>query len=104
MNDALGGEPFHHPPGGQLVVLGAGKQAGDGFEGFDEAGEVSEVIEGPGLGERERFGVVATAQLDEGRRRDGAFEVQVEFGLGEAADKRRDVVHEDSLAAGFQHL
>ena len=49
VDDALRGEMLHHAPGGELVVFGADEQAGDGFEGFDEAGEISELIEGFGF-------------------------------------------------------
>ena len=40
-----------------------------------------------------RRGVVALAEFDEGCGRDGALEMEMEFGLGESANERRDVVH-----------
>ena len=50
MDDALRGELLHHAPGCELVVFGACEPAGDGFEGFNEAGEISEAIERFGFG------------------------------------------------------
>ena len=65
----------------------------DGLEGVDEAGEIAESVEGFGLGECERLGIVAGAQLDQRGGHDGAFEVQMQLGLGQAADEGLDVVH-----------
>ena len=93
VDDALRGEVLDHAPGGEFVVVGADEPARNGFEGLDEAGEVSELIEGFGLGERDGAGVVAPAQLDECFRRDGALEMQMQLGLGEPADERLHVVH-----------
>ncbi len=93
MNDALPGQPLSHAPGGQLVVGGGHQAVGDGLEGFEKAGEIGELIERFGLGKGQRLAVVALAQLGERSRRDGAFEVQVQFGLGQAADECRNVVH-----------
>ena len=50
MNHALRGEALHHAPGGEFVVLGVDELAGDGLEGFDEAGEIGELVEGFGFG------------------------------------------------------
>ena len=49
VDDALGGELLHHAPGGELVVFGVGEAAGDGLEGLNEAGEVSETVERLGV-------------------------------------------------------
>src|ERR1035441_689733 len=86
VDDTLSGESFHHAPGGQLIVIWTGKEAGDGFERLDKAGEVSELVELLGRGERDRLRVVASAQFHERGGRDGPFEVQMEFSLGEAAN------------------
>ena len=87
MDDALLGEVLHHAPGGQLVVVGGDEQPGDGLEGVKEAGEIGEAVEGFGFREGERGGVVAGAELDQGGGKDGAFEMKVQLGLGEAADE-----------------
>ena len=63
VNDALLGQSLHHAPGGQLVVLGAGEQACDGFKGVDEAGEIGELVKRFGFRQRDGLGVVARAQL-----------------------------------------
>ena len=42
----LFGEVLAHAPGDELVVVGVDELTGDGFEGFDEAGEVGELIDG----------------------------------------------------------
>jgi hypothetical protein len=41
--------------------------------------------------------VVARAELNEGRREDGAFEVKVQLGLGKTADEGLNFVHWISL-------
>ena len=84
---------LHHAPGGQFVVLGAGEQPGDGLESLDESGEVGEAVERLGLGQRERMNIVAGAQLHQRRRKDGAFEVQMQLRLGQAADEVANGLH-----------
>ncbi len=88
MDDALRGEMLHHAPGDEFVIFGIDEAAGDGLEGLDEAGEVGELVDGFGFGKGERLGVVARAQLDERGGQDGAFEMEMKLGLGEAADER----------------
>ena len=53
---------------------------------MQEAGEVGVDVDGAGFGEGEGRGVVAVGELDEGFGGDGAFEVQMELGFGEAAE------------------
>jgi hypothetical protein len=96
VHDALGFEVLHHAPGGQLVVIRADQQAGNGLEGLEEAGEIVEAVEGFGLREGDGAGVVAGAELDQRGGQDGAFEVQVQLGLGKTADEGFDCGH------GFQ--
>ena len=60
------------------------------------------MVERLGLGQREGRGVVARAELDQRGGQDGAFEVQMQLGLGEAADERGNIVHEFSLKGAFQ--
>ena len=93
---------MHHAPGSELVVLGVDEAAGDGFEGLDEAGEVVELVERLGLGQGDGVGIMARAQLDQRRGRDGAFEMQMQFSLGQAADERGDIVHLTSLRGESQ--
>jgi hypothetical protein len=84
--DALGGEIAEHVVGNEFVVRGGAKALGDGFEAEEEAGEVVVGIDAAGFGEGEGSGVVAEGELDEGFGGDGAFEVEVELGFGEAAE------------------
>ena len=84
--DALEGEIANHVEGDELVVGGGVQTLGDALEAHEEAGEVGVMVElACGLG-CERHGVVAMAELDEGLWRDGAFEMQMELGLGEIAE------------------
>lgn len=87
MNDALAGEALGHAPGDQLVILRGLEVLGDGFEGEQEAGEVGVVVKGAGLIEGERGSVVASAEFDEGFRRDGSLEMKVQLGFGKTADE-----------------
>ncbi len=84
--DALGGEVAEHVVGDELVVGGGVEAGGDGFEAEEEAGEVVVGVDGAGFGEGEGGGVVAEGELDEGFGGDGAFEVEMELGFGEAAE------------------
>ena len=89
---------LHHAPGDELVVFGVAETAGDGFEGLDEFREVCEAVDGFGVVERERVRVVASAELDQSCRRDGALKVKVELRLGQAANEVPDRGHNSSLA------
>ena len=97
VDDALLGEMLHHAPGSEFVVPSVHQLAGDSLEGLDEAGEVSELVEGFSVRLRDRGCVVALAQLNERGWGDGAFEVKMQLGLGKAADERLDIVHILSL-------
>ena len=98
VDHALLGEVLHHAPRCEFVVFGVHELAGDGLEGFDEAGEISELVEGFGFAQGDGLGVVALAELDERGGRDGAFEMEMKLGLGQAADEGLDIVHVQSLA------
>ena len=98
VDDALLGEVLHHAPCGELVIFGVPEAAGDGLEGLNELGEIGEAVEGFGFGEGEGAGVVAGAELDQRGGQDGAFEVQMQLGLGQAADEIADFSHSFSLA------
>ena len=89
MDNALAGKALEHAPCDQFVVFGSSQVLGHRFEGHEEAGEVGVAIESPGLGEVEGRGIVACAELDEGFWSNGAFQVEMEFGFGEAANERR---------------
>ena len=97
VDHALAGEMLHHAPGGQFVVFRVDQQAGDGLEGIEKAGEVGELVERLGLGEGERARVVAGAEFDQRRGQNRALEVQMQLGLGQAADEFLDVGHAPSL-------
>src|SRR6266567_3610785 len=56
------------------------------------------MIQGLGLLQCERPGVVTVAELNECGWGNGAFEMKMEFGLGQAADKPLDFGHGSSLA------
>ena len=86
-------EVLAHAPRDEFVVVGMDELTGHGFEGFDEACEISELVDGFRIGEGDRRGVVALAEFDEGRGRDGALKVEVEFGFGKSANERCNVVH-----------
>ena len=86
VTDALGGEVAEHVVGDELVVGRGVEAGGDGFEAEQEAGEVVVGVDGAGVGEGEGRGVVAVGELDEGFGGDGAFEVEMELGFGEAAE------------------
>src|ERR1017187_4613097 len=87
MDNALRGELLHHVPGNKFVVLGSDEAAGDGFEALNEAGEIVEAVVGLGLGQSHGMGVMARTQLHEQGGRDGALEMKMQLGLGEAADE-----------------
>jgi len=53
MDHALLGQALDHAPGGELVVFRADQAAGDGLECVNEAGEVSELVERFGFGQRD---------------------------------------------------
>lgn len=91
VDDALVGEVADHVVGNQLEVVGGLEALGDGLEGHEEVGEVVVDVEGAGRIEGERSGVVALAQLYEGLGQDGAFEVEVQLGFGQAAEPGGDV-------------
>ena len=91
VDDALGGEGADHLVGDEGVVLGGAEAGGHGLVGVEEAEEVLIGIEGARIGEGEGCGVVALGEGDEGFGRGGAFEVEVELGLGEAAEPGADV-------------
>jgi len=84
--NALGGEVAEHVVGDGLIV-GRGVEAlGDGLEAHEKAGEVGVVVDVARVGEGERRGVIAEGEFDEGFGGDGAFEVEMEFGFGKAAE------------------
>jgi hypothetical protein len=87
VDHSLGGEMLHHAPGSQFVVFRPDQLRCDGFKGFQEAGEVIELVKCYGLGERERAGVVPGAEFNKRRGQDCSFEVQVQLGLGQTADE-----------------
>ena len=95
--DALFSEMLGHAPCGELIVFGSDESLRDGFEGEQEAGEVGEVIEGFGVRQSDGSGIVTLAEFNERSGRDGAFEMEMEFRLGEAANKGADVGHTLSL-------
>jgi hypothetical protein len=97
VNHALRCELLDHAPGEEFVVVGVDEPLADGLEGVKEAGEISEFVEVFGLGKGERLGIVAGAQLDQRGGHDGAFEVQVQLGLGEAVDEDGNIGHSSSL-------
>jgi hypothetical protein len=84
--DALSGEVAEHVVGDELVVGGGVEALGDGLEAHEEAGEVVVGVDGAGVGEGEGGGVVAEGELDEGLGGDGAFEMEMELGFGQAAE------------------
>ena len=43
------------------------------------------------------MGIVARTEFEERSRRNGPFEMQVQFGFGQAADERLNVIHLSSL-------
>jgi hypothetical protein len=86
VDDALGGQPFEHAPSRQFVILGGLKVLGDGLEGHQETGKVGVLKQSASLSHVKWSRVVAFAQLDQRLRSDGALEVQVQFGFGQAAD------------------
>ena len=111
VDHALRGEMLDHAPGGQLVVFGADQAVGHGLEGIEEAGEVCESVECLGLGQRKRVCPphhggqarrMAGAQLHQSRRQDGAFKMQMQLGLGEAADEGFDFRHRLSLMCAIR--
>ena len=97
MDDALRGELLHHVPGDDLIVFRVAEAAGDGLEGLNEFSEIGETIERLGVVLREWNGVVTGAELDQCGGRDGAFEMQMQLGLGQAADEGLDRGHNFSL-------
>jgi hypothetical protein len=84
--NALGGEVAEHVVGDGLVVGGGVEALGDGLEAHEEAGEVRVAVDGAGCGKGEGCGVVAEGELEESFGRDGAFEMEMELGFGEAAE------------------
>ena len=66
---------------------------GYGFECLQKAGEVCEAIKLFGFSKRQRLGVVARAQFHQRGGQNGAFEVQMQLGFGQTADKILDFHH-----------
>jgi len=75
VHHSLFGQTLHHAPRRQLVVFRMSELPGHGFEGFDETGEVRELVEGSGFIQSHGFGVVSLAEFDKGGREDRALEV-----------------------------
>jgi len=100
---SLGGKLFDEAVGDELKVLGIAQALGDRLEGQEEAGEIRVVVERGSLGHGERKvrvglrlvavtgprkrRVVLLAELAESQRIDGAFKMEMEFGLGQAGDE-----------------
>ena len=97
MNHALLGQVLHHAPGGQFVVVGANQQTGDGLECLQKLAEVIETIERLSLGQGQRAGVVAGAQLRQRRGQNRSLQVQMQLGLGQPANVFLDFGHASSL-------
>ena len=91
MHHTLRGEGADHVVGDQLVVFGGAEAGGHGFVGFHEALEVLVGVEGAGLDEGERGGVVALAEGDQGFGVGGPLEVEVQLDLGQAAEPGGDI-------------
>ncbi len=100
--DALGGEVAEHVVGDGLVVGGGVEALGDGLEAHEEAGEVGVGVDLAGGFEGERGGVVAERKLDERLGSNGAFEMQVELSLGEAAEPEFGVDGCEGFRAGHR--
>ena len=99
---AFGGELFDKAIGDELEVLGIAQALGDRLKGDEEAGEILVIVERGGLGDGKgtmRVGqgliaiagpwkrrVMLLAELAEGQRIDRAFEMEVEFGLGQTSE------------------
>ena len=63
VHHALRGQLLHHAPGDEFVVVGIVELPRDGLECLNEPGEISELVECFGFGQRDRLRVVACAQL-----------------------------------------
>ena len=92
----------HHAIGDELIIVGCAQPLGDGFEGQQESGEVFVLVQrasfffgedasavgdvGIAIVRRGKRRGMAAAQLGQRCRIDGAFEMQMQLGLGEGKD------------------
>jgi hypothetical protein len=76
-------QAFHQAINNQLIIFGRAQMAGDIFEGKKESRKVGELVELLDFGERRAFHAVALAEFEERGGLDRAFEMQMEFGLGQ---------------------
>ena len=88
MKNVLRFQPLHQPVCNQLVVVGRAQVAGDIFKGDEESGKVPEVVKPFDLGKRGVLFAVAVAEFEQRSRLDGAFEVEVKFGLRKSRESR----------------
>jgi hypothetical protein len=73
-------QAFHQTVGDEFVVVGRAQVAGDVLEGEEEAGEIGVVVKPLDFG-RGAVDSVALAEFEESCGLDGAFKMQVQFGL-----------------------
>ena len=79
-------QALHQAVGDEFVVFGRAQVLGDVFEGEQEAGEIFVAVERVDFGLRDAF-AAALAEFEQRGGFDCAFEMQVEFGLGELAEE-----------------
>ena len=65
MNYALSGKLLHHAPGREFVIFRLLQPTGNSLEGFNEAGEVREAVEGFGFAEGHGALVAACTELNQ---------------------------------------
>jgi hypothetical protein len=100
VDHSLIGQVLHHAPGGQFVVVGTDELRANRLEGKQKTGEVGEAVEIFGLGQRDSPRVMPRAEFNQRGGRNGAFEMQMQLGLGKPADKLADRGHDSSLLFG----
>src|SRR5215469_4332982 len=100
VQDSFRFELFHQAIGDELVVGGGLEVFGDFLEGHQESGEVGVAVDGFNFFKRAELAMTG-AEFEKGRRVDGAFEVEVEVGLGEGKHSL-DFISTGALSFRFQ--
>jgi hypothetical protein len=86
-DDVLGEQVVREAASDQRVIGRSAQKGSDPFEGFEKTQKIWGFVARGDFGFRESFSVTR-GKFHGGFRRDGAFEVEMEFGFREGGDKR----------------
>ena len=88
MQDILRLQPLHHPVRDQFVVFRGAQVLGNILERAEKTCEVRVAVKPLDLGEGSAVLPMTLHQLDQGRRLDRTFQMEMEFGLGQGHQER----------------